>query len=717
MSDVVLGGMSQLERWFEKMGDSVRDGYGSSFADRYRNLVGFVRTLAADASGSDFLELLRTNPTTVGIMEVLSAIDQATEGLVKNDDLTTTTPLFNPPIKELEHRVCQLGAYLRLAPTLFDKTCDECPEVIRRSTNLRDNLRLSLSQSTDSTHPIFEAATTYVFGSLFAATAPKNLDTVDRSHSPLDFELLFECQEAVLNFLRYRYAQRDLPLSRRKAEKFGILDSPDLREDDLNNATGVLGVGYIYFDIDGFKPLNTKYGETVVDKDLLPDFQRLIVEVVGSHGFAYQEGGDEFTVLCNNATKESTVALAAAVFESVAKRTFTVAGETIQLTVSVGIAHVESGGDRTRLRSNANLAMREAKKQGKNRIFFFAREGPRHVTLNMGLASGEVSVGDALQKPNGPSTPSGTVVGVPTDAVFEFKTKRDEWLNWVSIDPMSISNQIYHLVWNAAAFKVINRARQLLPVNDDGAVEANGLVQNLIDDCFFESELTGIRRLMDEGRNDDVISLRRLIRDFRKHRHLATRENIFKAEGRPYDFDKAIKQLREDLGPNQYCAVDPNPFLVKMRHLAVDKICGVSPNARRPSDQISEAFLRKLELHLATHCRNVARYTDKYIAKAADSESRSKFEREGNKLLLKDVWEALGALARVTNVVYSFVLGKGEFLGFLAVPQYNQFEYIERPIATNEVRDELKKVWDDWETETRAWGADSFFPKEPEPKD
>lgn len=78
---------------------------------------------------------------------------------------------------------------------------------------------------------------------------------------------------------------------RKKQDKFGILDAISQFEQDFRASVGPLGAAVIYFDLDGFKLLNTRFKETVIDRDLLPELQQLIDRLVTGHGYAYAEGG------------------------------------------------------------------------------------------------------------------------------------------------------------------------------------------------------------------------------------------------------------------------------------------------------------------------------------------------------------------------------------------------------------------------------------------
>jgi hypothetical protein len=103
--------------------------------------------------------------------------------------------------------------------------------------------------------------------------------------------------------------------------------------------------------------------------------------------------------------------------------------------------------------------------------------------------------------------------------------------------------QIFWMVWNVGAFRVINEARRITPRDNQGGVQLNALVHQLIDHSFFESQMLAIRRLTDtypltgDPRKRDVFSLTSLLQDMRNHAHLMTRANMFAAEGLQYDYE------------------------------------------------------------------------------------------------------------------------------------------------------------------------------------
>jgi diguanylate cyclase (GGDEF)-like protein len=128
---------------------------------------------------------------------------------------------------------------------------------------------------------------------------------------------------------------------RRKAEKFGILDSPSLLKSDLEDLTKtapVWGAAVLYLDIDHFKKVNSEFTERVVDSELLPAFQKLINIAVGGLGYAYAEGGDEVVILLPNHSPGRAELFANELLTLVSSEPFSVQGKSVPLTISVGVA-------------------------------------------------------------------------------------------------------------------------------------------------------------------------------------------------------------------------------------------------------------------------------------------------------------------------------------------------------------------------------------------
>jgi len=162
-------------------------------------------------------------------------------------------------------------------------------------------------------------------------------------------------------------------------EKFGILEAPALFFSDLaayRRRCGLrrVSICVVYLDIDDFKAFNSRYGETRIDRDLLPAFMELLEAHAFAHGHAYRFGGDEYVVLLPNYPREDAVRLLQR-FQA-ALRELALAGIESTPTISAGICPVEPDcilTDREAL-ERANRAKNHAKAQGKDRVAWYRGE-------------------------------------------------------------------------------------------------------------------------------------------------------------------------------------------------------------------------------------------------------------------------------------------------------------------------------------------------------
>jgi diguanylate cyclase (GGDEF)-like protein/hemerythrin-like metal-binding protein len=127
----------------------------------------------------------------------------------------------------------------------------------------------------------------------------------------------------------------------------------------------------MFMDLDGFKKVNDNLGHHSGDLLLKQVAERLLgcfreSDTVG------RMGGDEFTVLLNDTAGRAELATMAAKVVHVISSPFYLEGSEVHIGVSIGIA---SGSEITpnisELLNNADLAMYESKKQGKNRYTFY----------------------------------------------------------------------------------------------------------------------------------------------------------------------------------------------------------------------------------------------------------------------------------------------------------------------------------------------------------
>jgi len=130
-------------------------------------------------------------------------------------------------------------------------------------------------------------------------------------------------------------------------------------------------VGLIYFDLDRFKPVNDAHGHEVGDQLLKAVAQRVLGCIRASDTLA-RLGGDEFVILLPDTPgAEAALEVARKVLAEL-QRPFEVAGLTLEIAGSLGVAlYPEHGPDGSTLLRHADAAMYQAKQQGRGRVALY----------------------------------------------------------------------------------------------------------------------------------------------------------------------------------------------------------------------------------------------------------------------------------------------------------------------------------------------------------
>lgn len=291
----------------------------------------------------------------------------------------------------------------------------------------------------------------------------------------------------------------------------------------------------------------------------------------------------------------------------------------------------------------------------------------------------------------------------------EFKARRQLWIEWLAGDDVhAITRQISQMLWDAAAYRVINEARRYAEKLDNGGVALNGMVHVLIDKCFFESQVSAIRRLMDK--RSDIVSLYRLLQDMHCNSRLMTREHMLAAEGLEYDYKKieeawgakCAKQPRREGSLPRFVPPEFRWDIPMKRHLHIDALCGVGPGQRSPGDSVRQDLLRRLKDSLVSSGEDITKYVNKFIAHAATSQSRATADADHCEVTFGHLWNSQKTICKTANLASVCLLGGADY-HFLPVPQYNQFEYIERPLVASTNIPRLRETWCAYIQETQDY--------------
>ena len=127
----------------------------------------------------------------------------------------------------------------------------------------------------------------------------------------------------------------------------------------------------LFLDLDKFKPVNDSFGHAVGDLMLKEVAQRMQDSVRESDTVA-RIGGDEFVILLPVIEQEQDALLVAEKIRFALNQPFALAGESLYISSSTGIAiYPEHGTEELQLSKNADAAMYYAKENGRDRVVMF----------------------------------------------------------------------------------------------------------------------------------------------------------------------------------------------------------------------------------------------------------------------------------------------------------------------------------------------------------
>ena len=129
----------------------------------------------------------------------------------------------------------------------------------------------------------------------------------------------------------------------------------------------------LFLDIDHFKRVNDQYGHIVGDRVLVELTDR-IQDLVRQEDIFGRYGGEEFAIVCRNTSTERALLIAERVCKIVSTSPFVYRGDTIPITVSVGVATFPdvAASSSQQILAAADTALYAAKKAGRNCVRAYA---------------------------------------------------------------------------------------------------------------------------------------------------------------------------------------------------------------------------------------------------------------------------------------------------------------------------------------------------------
>jgi diguanylate cyclase (GGDEF)-like protein len=127
----------------------------------------------------------------------------------------------------------------------------------------------------------------------------------------------------------------------------------------------------LFLDLDHFKTINDTLGHNIGDI-LLKNTASIIQNVIRSSDIVARVGGDEFVIVINH--YDSILELTQVIdrIQKKINKPFVIDNQTLEVTSSIGVAfYPKDGTDKVSLMKNADIAMYQAKKDGRNQYHFF----------------------------------------------------------------------------------------------------------------------------------------------------------------------------------------------------------------------------------------------------------------------------------------------------------------------------------------------------------
>lgn len=153
-------------------------------------------------------------------------------------------------------------------------------------------------------------------------------------------------------------------------------------------------VAFLLLDLDYFKRINDRYGHAVGDA-ALGHFAGTVTACLAGRGTLGRIGGEEFGVVLPNYTEDAAFALAEEIGRTVRDTPIGRFDRPIRLTVSIGLAEAAPGDTITDVMIRADMALYDAKADGRDRCTIAGRFQPDASTRALAAAAAQLRAADS----------------------------------------------------------------------------------------------------------------------------------------------------------------------------------------------------------------------------------------------------------------------------------------------------------------------------------
>ena len=129
------------------------------------------------------------------------------------------------------------------------------------------------------------------------------------------------------------------------------------------------GLQLIMLDIDNFKRINDNYGHGVGD-EILQRLAKILMRNTRPYDIVARQGGEEFEILLPECKLDMAIQIAERIRRQIEAHD---SGNLPRFTASLGVAQYTQGDTIKTLRKRADMAVYQAKAEGRNRVIFNQR--------------------------------------------------------------------------------------------------------------------------------------------------------------------------------------------------------------------------------------------------------------------------------------------------------------------------------------------------------
>lgn len=142
---------------------------------------------------------------------------------------------------------------------------------------------------------------------------------------------------------------------------------------------------FLFLDMDHFKSINDSLGHNIGD-ELLQNIASIIKKILRSNDFVARVGGDEFVIILQDYKSYFELSNILSRIQAYISKSWIIQSNPINISCSMGVAFFpKDGNDIVSLMKNADIAMYEAKKRGRNQYHFFTEELNKKVQETISL--------------------------------------------------------------------------------------------------------------------------------------------------------------------------------------------------------------------------------------------------------------------------------------------------------------------------------------------